>query len=1037
MDRIRNICVTLALMCLGDAFASAAIQIPQADMRQTSQKPKFNRAAFSQDYEISGTVEDQYGPIAGATVMEVGTSNGTATDLDGKFTLYVSNHLAEIEISCIGYVSQTYQAASLPHVILLQEDSQYLDEVVVIGYGTVKKDDMTGSITAIKAEDINRGAVVNTQDLLKGKVAGLLVTPGDGGPGSGSRIRIRGAASLNASNDPLIVIDGVPIAQGAGGAMSNPLDLLNPNDIESFTVLKDASSAAIYGSRASNGVILITTKKGQGNRTKVTYNGSVSLQSISGTVSVMSAEELMEFYSKIYPAGTPTGDRIAQLKGTSQTDWQDLIFRTAFSTEHQVSVYGNVNERMPYRASVAYIGQAGTLKESRYDRGTVDMSISPTFLDKHLTLDFNAKGVYSYQDYADGNTVNKAAFYNPTQDPYWRNPDGSIDYTTTNGYWNYGNGRGEAFTPNTLVGPSPLSMLYDNVSNAGSYRFIGRMAVDYKVHGLEALRFNISAGLDITTTDSYNGVRPGSFQAYSDTENLRIGQHTKGFNLSRSQVLEAYSEYKETWGIHALDVMAGYSWQNNYWASHTVSYFNETDEIKLEPGETPESRYLWYKNENYLVSFYGRINYSIDSKYVFTFTARGDGSSKFAKPYRWGFFPSGAFAWNIKHEPFLKDVEEVTNLKLRISAGMTGQQDGIGDYVHLARYSISNDPYHTYDMGAGDYMNTITPQAYDPTIRWESTMTWNIGLDYGFFDNRLNGSIDAYIRDTKDLLNSVQIPMGSNFGNSLMTNVGSIRNKGLEFSINGVPVQTSDWSVHVGLTGTFQNTEFTKLNPTDDENYYIETGTISKGTGGYLCRQMVGYAPYTYYLYKQKYDEKGNPIQNEFVDLDGDGVVTDGDRYMTGKSISPDFYYGVNIKVTYRNWDLGLNGHGAFGAWVFNDFHSANSTASIDLNSGALPNLAEFVKDSGFTAPNSARQWYSDYFLENGAYFRLDDASLGYTFRGVGRWDSDIRLAFTAQNLFCLTRYNGMDPETGSQNGIDGNLWPRANTYSLRLNVNF
>ena len=1056
MDRIRNICVTLVLMCLGDAFASAAIptcrisidspQLPTSkidgagmnpDARQASRKTKFIKAVFSQDYEISGTVEDQYGPIAGATVMEVGTSNGTATDLDGRFTLYVSNHLAEIEISCIGYVSQTYQAASMPHTIILKEDTEFLDEVVVIGYGTVKKDDMTGSITAIKAEDINRGAVVNTQDMLKGKVAGLLVTPGDGGPGSGSRIRIRGAASLNASNDPLIVIDGVPVAQGAGGAMSNPLDLLNPNDIESFSVLKDASSAAIYGSRASNGVILITTKKGHGNRPKVTYNGTVSIQSIGGTVSVMSPDELVEFYARTYPEGTAIGDRIAQLQGTSRTDWQDLIFTPAFSTEHQVSVYGNVNDMMPYRASAAYIGQGGTLRDSRYDRGTVDMSASPSFLDKHLTLDFNAKGVYSYQNYADGGTVSKAAFYNPTQDPYWRNPDGSIDYTTTNGFWNYGNGRGEAFSPNTLVGPSPLSMLYDNISNAGSYRFIGRVAVDYKVHGLEALRFNISTGLDITATDSYNGVRPGSFQAYSDTENLRIGQHTKGYNLSRSQVLEAYAGYKQIWGIHNLDVMAGYSWQNNYWASHHVTYFNETNEIKLEPGETPESRYLWYKNENYLVSFYGRINYSIDSRYVFTFSARGDGSSKFAKPYRWGFFPSAAFAWNMKQEHFLKDVGTVYALKFRFSAGLTGQQDGIGDYVHLARYSISNDPYRTYDMGTDEYMNMITPQAYDPTIRWETTMTWNVGLDYGFFDNRLNGSIDAYIRDTKDLLNSVQIPMGSNFGNRLMTNIGSIRNKGLEFSINGIPVKTKDWNVNVGMTGTFQDTKFTKLNPTDDKNYYIETGTISKGTGGYLCRQMVGYAPYTYYLYKQKYDASGKPVQNEFEDLDGDGVITDGDRYMTGKSVSPKFFYGLNIKVIYKNWDFGLNGHGSFGTWVFNDFHSANSTASLDLNSGALPNQAQFVKTTGFTAPNSARQWYSDYFLEEGSFFRLDDANLGYTFRDVGRWESDIRLAFVAQNLFVLTGYSGMDPETGAETGIDGILWPRARTYSIRLNVNF
>lgn len=1013
MDRLINICTALILFCTGSAVVSA-----------------------QGGYTVQGTVEDEYGPVIGAAVVEQGTSNGTSTGPDGGYSLTVSGPSALVEISCIGYASRSFEAALVPQTVTLKEDNEFLNEAVVIGYGTVRKDDLTGSVAAIKAEDLNRGAVVNTQDMLKGKVAGLLVTPGDGGPGSGSRIRIRGSASLNASNDPLIVIDGVPVAQGAGGAMSNPLDLLNPNDIESFSVLKDASSAAIYGSRASNGVIIITTKKGKGGKPQVSYNGSFSIQRISRKIPVMSASELKEFYSTVYPAGTATGDRIKELTGTAQTDWQDLVFRTALATEHNVSIYGNYRNRMPYRASAAYLGHQGTLKESSYDRGTVDFSMTPDFLDKHLSVDLNAKGVYSYSDYSDGGTVGRAAFFNPTMDPYWRNADGTVDYTTTNGYWNYGNGRGKDFTPNTLVGPSPLSQLYDNISDARSSRFIGRMAVDYKIHGFEALRINVSAGLDITETDSYNGVRPGSFQAYADTDNLRIGQHTKGRHISRSQIFEAYADYNETWGVHNLDVMAGYSWQNNYWANRSVTYFNITNEVNLNPGETPESRYLWYRNENYLVSFYGRVNYSLDSRYVFTFTARGDGSSKFSKNHRWGFFPSGAFAWNIKNEPFMKDVKEVTSLKLRLSAGLTGQQDGIGDYVHLARYNISNNPSYTYNMGTG-FVNPMTPQAYDPMIKWETTMTWNAGVDFGFFNDRLSGSIDAYIRNTRDLLNSVQVPMGSNFGNRLMTNIGSIRNKGLEFSISGVPVQTGDWSVQVGFNGTFQDTEFTKLNPTEDRNYYIETGNISKGTGGFLCRQMVGYAPYTYYLYQQKYDADGRPLQNEFVDRSGDGQITEADRYMTGKSVSPKFYYGLNVKVSWRDWDFGLNGHGAAGTWVFNDFASANSTASLDLNAGNLPNQARLVRTTGFTAPNSARQWYSDYFLENASFFRLDDINLGYTFRAIGRWETDVRVALGMQNVFILTGYSGMDPEVVSETGIDGTMWPRPRTWSLRVNVNF
>ena len=1014
MDDFIKMCIALALSCAGGDFASA-----------------------QEGYIVSGMVEDGSGPVAGAAVVELGASNGTSTDLDGMFSLRVTDPQAEVEVSCVGYVSRRFVASQIPKVITLTEDSEFLDEIVVIGYGTVKKDDLTGSVAAIKAEDINRGAVTNTQDMLKGKIAGVLITPGDGGPGSGSRIRIRGSASLNASNDPLIVIDGVPVAQGAGGAMSNPLDLLNPNDIESFTVLKDASSAAIYGSRASNGVIMITTKKGIGSRPQVSYTGSFSLQNVHKKVPVMSPGELMDFYARTYPEGTPTGDRIKEIQGTSQTDWQDLIFRTAFSTEHNVSMRGNYSSMMPYRASISYSGQQGTLHESRYDRGTIELSASPEFLDKHLTLNANVKGVYSYSDYSDGGTVGKAAFFNPTANPYWLTADNTIDYTTTNGFWNYGNGRGDAFSPNTLVGPSPLSMLYDSQSDAKSSRFIGSLAATYKVHGLEALSLNVSAGLDFTETRSYSGVRPGSFQAYTDTENLGVGQYTRGKVVSRSQVFEAYAAYKETWGIHSLDAMAGYSWQNNWSGNRYINYFNITDKPNLLPGQTVDSRYTWSNTENYLVSFYGRVNYSIDSKYVFTFTARGDGSSKFAKDYRWGFFPSGAFAWNMKNEPFLKDVKEVSALKLRLSAGLTGQQDGIGNYAHLARYNIYIDSYHKYDMGAGNYMGMLGPQAYDPTIRWETTMTWNMGVDYGFFDNRLSGSVDAYVRNTRNLLNSVQIPMGSNFGNKLMTNVGSIRNQGLEFSINGIPVQTSDLSVHVGFNGTFQSTEFTKLNPTEDNNYYIETGTISKGTGGYLCRQMVGYAPYTYFLYKQKYDSDGRPLQNEFVDLDGDGTITQADRYMTGKSVSPKFYYGLNLKVTYKDWDFGLNGHGSAGTWVFNDFASANSTSSLDLHSGALPNQARLVRKTGFTAPNSGEQWYSDYFLENASFFRLDDLNAGYTFRGIGPWESDIRIGASVQNVFVLTGYTGMDPETVSENGIDNTMWPRPRTWSLRINVNF
>ena len=983
-------------------------------------------------YEVKGVIQDQLGPVIGATIMEQGTSNGTSSSLDGDFTLSVSGPDAMVEISCIGYRTVTFKASGVPSVITLEEDTLFLDDVVVIGYGTVKKEDMTGSVVAIKSEELNRGAVVSTQDMLKGKVPGLQIIPGDGGPGSGSTIRIRGAASLNASNDPLIVIDGVPIAADGGAGMANPLETINPNDIESFTVLKDASSAAIYGSRASNGVIIITTKRGKGGRPQVSYSGSVSVQTNSKRIPTMTPEEFREYVAVTFPSGTETGNYVEGLLGDVNTDWQDLIFRTAISHDHNVSLSGNVKERMPYRASIGWTSQQGTLQTAKYDRGTVDISLAPNFLDNHLNFSVSGRGVYTNQRYADGGTVGNAAFFNPTQDPYFRNPDGSIDYSTTNGFWNYGSGRGDEFTPNTLLGVGPLSQLYD-VNNYGSaLRMIGNVQVDYKVHGFEALKFNLSLGMDMSEYKSHNGVNPGSFQAYSDTENRGIGQYTESRNFRRNEVLEFYANYNEEWGIHHLDVMAGYSWQNFYSSDRSVTYFNETNEQKGD-----DSRYPYNTQESFLISFYGRINYSIDSRYLFTFSLRNDASSRFSPKTRWGLFPSGAFAWNIKEEQFLKHVSPVSQLKLRLSAGQTGQQEIGSNYAYMAINSLSTNVYQQYYMGNAGYQFYLTPGAYDPDIRWETTTTYNAGIDFGFLDDRITGNVDAYLRQTDDLLNSVITPMGANFGNTVLTNIGSMQNKGIEFSLNVIPVETEDWHLSIGFNGTFQDTKFTKLNNTDDPDYAIQVGNINKGTGSMLSVHKVGYAPYSYRTFQQIYDSEGNPVQNALVDRDGDGQITDNDRYISGKSPNAKFYYGLNVKLTYRNWDFGFNGHGSAGNWLFNDFASANSTSNLDVNAGNLPNFAKYVKTTGFTGANSGEQWYSDMFLENASFFRLDDVNLGYTFRNIKNWGGDIRLAFSAQNVFVITGYSGVDPELPGTTGIDGTIWPRPRTYSLRVNVNF
>lgn len=1006
-------------MCLG--LALLAMAIPAQVFAQSGK------------YEVKGVVVDSTGtPVIGASVVEQGTTNGITTDVNGQFVLNVQGEQSIVQISFIGYVTKSLAASSTElQYVVLEDDSAMIDDVVVIGYGTVKKDDLTGSVVAIKAEELNRGAVVSTQDMMQGKVPGLQIIPGDGGPNSGSTIRIRGAASLNASNDPLIVIDGVPVASDAGSGMANPLSLVNPNDIESFTVLKDASAAAIYGSRASNGVIIITTKKGKGNKVNVSYNGSFSVSTNSDTMQVMSPEQFRDYITTTF-AGTPSLADATKYMGDANTDWQSLVFRTGLSHDHNASVYGNYENILPYRASLGYTGQQGTLETSKFDRATLDVSLSPKFFKEHLTVALNAKGVYTHQNYADGGVVGTAAFYNPTVDPYWYNEDGTIDTSTTNGYYNVGSGRGEAFSPNGLAAENPLSMLYDKEKYAETWRTLGNLALDYKVHGLEALRFNLNLGLDWSKTFEYDGVRPGSIQAWKNGDAKGWGMHTKKNWLRRNQVLDFYGNYNETWGKHNLDAMLGYSWQHFYGADRSVTYYNKT----LQQYE--KSTGALSQEESFLVSFYGRINYSYDSRYLFTFTLRADGSSKFSKDNRWGYFPSAAFAWNAKNESFLKDVDVVSTLKLRLGYGQTGQQE-IGNYQYLARYSVSsNDKDHMANMGDAGYSHLLSPKAYNPNIKWETTTTYNIGVDFGLWDGLVNASVDVYRRDTKDLLNWVTTPMGANFGTNLLTNVGSMRNEGVEFSVDVNPIRTADWSLRIGFNGTFQDTYFTKLNNINDPNYAIYTSSPGTGRTGGADLQMhtVGSAPYTFYTFQQLYDADGNPIQNAFVDRNKNGQLDQGDRYNTGKSPAPDFFYGLNLKLSYKNWDFGFNGHGSVGNYAFNSFFAGHASSAFDTRAG-LSNFATTVLRTGWTATGISEQDYSDLYLEDASFFRMDDINLGYTFEKVGNTDLNIRVAAGVQNVFVITKYSGVDPEVSGVTGIDGTIWPRPRIYSLRVNLNF
>ena len=978
---------------------------------------------YAQNITVKGHVKDALGGVIGANVVEKGnTTNGTITDLDGNFTLTVPQG-ATLVVSFIGYKSQ--EVAAAPSVVVtLQDDAELLETVVVIGYGSVKKNDLTGSVTAIKADEINRGAITSPDQMLQGKVPGLLVTPASGDPTGGATIRIRGAASLYASNDPLIVIDGVPVTSEGGAGMANPLASVNPNDIESYTVLKDASATAIYGSRASNGVIIITTKKGTGDKMKVSYNSSYSLKQNTSTLEMMTGDQYRQYIKDVYGENDP---RLGMM-GNANTDWQDLIYRTAFSTDQNVSLYGNAKGVLPYRVSLGYTYDQATLKEGDNQRANLGISLSPKFFQDHLSVNVNLKGIYNRANYPNSGAVGSAVDFDPTQSPYFYDANGNIDTSKAGGYFNWINADGSA---NTMASINPLSQLYDNYNVNDTWRSMGNVQLDYKIHGFEDLRVNLNLGYDLARTE---GTKYSELGSILSMRNGAQDYYENYANNNANTLLEFYANYNKEFGIHHLDVMAGYSWQHNYVKYDNIQYYNnDRSNVYLD---NPTDR-----KEYYLVSFFGRVNYSLNSKYLFTVSLRDDASSRFSKSNRWGLFPSAAFAWNIAEENFLKESDTpISSLKLRLGWGQTGQQDiGIDRcYAYQAKYTQSSALATRIPWGNG-YIYTLAPNAYNPDIKWETTETYNVGLDFGFLKGRINGTIDAYLRKTKDLLNDVTTPMGVNFSNKVISNVGDMENKGLEFNLNFIPIKRKDMRWTINVNGTWQDTKITKLtnNPTPDY-LGVEVGANMGGTGGYTSLYSVGYSPYTYHLYQQAYDENGKPLQNVLVDRDGNGEITAQDRYITDKSIQPKFFYGIGSQFTYKNWDFGFNAHGSVGGYALNRIKMNTATSySDDYTKGYLNNLSPYCMETGWTATISEQQKYSDMFLENTTFFRMDDINVGYTFDKIKNWNGKIRVAASVQNVFTITKYSGLDPELTAVDGVDNNLIPRPRLYTLRLNINF
>ena len=987
-------------------------------------------SAFAQEgYKIQGVVEDALGPVIGATVMEKGTSVGTSTGLDGDFTLVVSGPDATVEVSCIGYASRTFKASELPSSILMAEDSEFLDDVVVIGYGTVKKTDMTGSIVAIKADDINRGAVNSPEQMLMGKVAGLLVTPATGQPGASATIRIRGAASLNASNDPLIVIDGVPITSEGGAGMGNPLASVNPNDIESYSVLKDASATAIYGSRASNGVIIITTKKGTqggGKGIKVRYDGSASVKQNYQFFNMMSADEFSNFIKN-----TPQYASAASLLGyngqTYNTNWQKEIYRLALQTDHNLSVYGG--GKLPFRVSFGYNLDQATVKVGENQKANVDLSLAPKLLDNHLSINLNVKGIYQATKWANGGAIGNAMSFDPTKPTRYEEDATYGSYKIDKGtIWNWYGASGD---PNTMASVNPLSNLYEWIDNNAALRSIGNLQVDYKIHGFEDLRLNANFGYDVADLNGYKYNEMGSRSARASSPDIA----TQYGNFVSNTVFETYADYSHDWGKHNIDVMGGYSWQHNYNKYLNTDYYNrdpkwqESDIYQDDPVD---------QSEYYLVSFFGRLNYNILNRYLFTFTVREDASSRFSPKNRWGFFPSAAFAWNIKNEDFLKDNATIDIMKFRLGWGRTGQQNGIAYYPYLARYTFGTNPYMEYNMGNGHY-STLSPQAYNPNLKWETTETFNVGVDFGFLGERLTGSVEAYYRRTFDLLNEVAAPLGTNFSDRVITNVGTIANKGVEINLNGAIIETRDWHWSVGGNVTFQDIKITKLlqDGGDEENYQISVGQTMGANEGYSSVYKTGYAPYTFFLYKQTYFQ-GEPIFNSVESVDA--TPNESDRYLTGKSPNPWMFYGLNTRLSYKNFDFSVNAHGSLGNYAINKVRKGYATAYGLLDQASKNYLNNLNND--FLHPDwngSMKVWqeYSDYWVEDASFFKIDDVNFGYTFKLGKSWIDSIRLAASVQNVVTFTKYTGLDPEIPSIDGVDNNFIPRPRLYTLRMSVNF
>lgn len=975
--------------------------------------------ALAQQISVNGHVKDKTGePIIGATVRVVGQEGGAATDIDGNFTIKTTAG-ATIQVSYIGYQTATVKAQPSLTIILEDDAAKAINEVVVIGYGKVKKNDLTGSVTALSADKMVKGAVTSASDMLVGKAAGVSVITDGGAPGAGATIRIRGGSSMSASNNPLVVIDGVPVDDTGINGMANPLSTVHPDDIETMTILKDASATAIYGSRASNGVILITTKKGKAGGIKVGYNGSVKVSTRTQEVDVMTADSYRNFVTSKFGETSMQ----AQALGTHNTDWQKEIFRTSLSTDHNVSVSGSL-PNLPYRVSVGYTNENGIIKTSKMERFTGAINLNPQLFDKHLNIQLNVKGIYNTNRFADLGAVGMATQYDPTQPIYM---DGS---SYGNGYFMYLKDTGK---PIDIALTNPVSILNSKSDKSTVYRSIGNAQFDYKFHFLPELRANLNLGYDVSKGTGDVIITDNSPMTWAQGNyKTGFGENSSYWQLKRNTLLEFYLNYANTFGVHSIDAMAGYSWQNFYrseWTKYPYSAVKAQEAGKEFYKDSED-----FKTESYLVSFFGRLNYTLLDRYLFTFTLRNDGSSRFSKDNRWGVFPSVALAWRINEEAFLKNSKWLSDLKLRLGWGITGQQNlNNGDYPYLARYAYSKAGANYY-FGNKAYQ-LIAPQAYDEELKWEETTTYNAGLDFGFLNGKITGALDYYYRKTNDLLNSVPPPAGSNFSNELLTNVGTLVNKGLELSLTAYPISTKDFTWTVGYNISYNKNTITKLTINDDPKYKgVVHGGVDGATGYNIQINAVNKPYNSFYVFEQMFDKEGNPLEGVYVDQNNDNKIDDEDLIAYKKS-APDVYMGFTSQMTYKNWDFSFALRSSLGNYVYNNVQ-ANREA---WDGSQMYDQAGFLKNrlnSATTTNFHVGQFRSSYYVQKASFLRMDNITLGYTFNKLFTAKQSARVYLTVQNPFVITNYSGLDPEISGE-GIDNNIYPRPLSFMLGFSLKF